>query len=594
MATFAGATAIGIRADVFGFFPGRTAGFGIPFHPFHFPFVDKVPVESLSGTITPGPAKSGTKLIATYAGNADNKTTFADIWFDRVHALPRTKFEFGNIITLIEDEYEIYSAYRTADTTLTTIVNNALPGIELPGISAPLLVPHLTSILDATTTDNSGGTGLGTIVKTKIQATADGLPRFDTTIDFTFSTGDAPKLYVSGQRIVLIPTEYEAPVKETLAFLTDIIESMNGKEQRIALRSNPRQIFEVLYRVSDVERQAMQAMLMDWQSKSFGFPLWHEYVETTAAVTAGATSYPISGGDDSDFRVGGTAVIITDANTFDVITIQAKTDTTITAASGSTNAYPAGSTIMPLRTAIIQRAISGGQHLNGLEDFKVTFQVTDNDTGAPTGDTTPGTWSIYGSRVLFDDCNVSDGTMTESYFRRVYRVDNHTGVVTQDASWDKNKRSADKGFVAHSRAEIMKLRKLILALRGKQKSFWIPTFMDDVTPNAVMNAGTLTLDIENIGYSRFVKERNPKKVLRISFTNGDPDIVRIVQSSVQVSSTMERLTLDTNWPSTYQIADIYRMQFYELVRFNSDMINFNYTRIGLAKVTVPVRTVFDE
>ncbi len=594
MASHAGTTATGIRPDVFGFMPGRTVGFGVPFHPFYFPFVTKVPVESLSGTITTSGGSAATKTVVTRAGNADDKTTYADFWFNRIHRLPRTKFEFGNIITLIEDTYEIYSAYRTTDATLSTITNNASPGIELPGVSAPLVVPHLTSILDATTTDNSAGTGLGTIVLTKIQALANGLPLFDTSVDFTFSTGDVAQLFVSGQRIILIPSEYEAPTKETLAFLTDIIEAIDGSEQRIALRDNPRQVFEVTYKLDGSERQRMQALLMDWQSKTFGFPLWHEKVLTSAAVTSGATTYPITGGDDVDFRVGGTAVILTDHLTFDVITILSKTDTAITATSGSLNSYPAGSSIMPMRAAIVQRSIAGNRAPNNLEDFKITFQVIDNDTGALAGDTTPGFWSLYAGKVLFDDCNVTDGGMQESYFRRVYRVDNFTGVVTQDAAWAKNKRSADKGFVAHGRAEIMQMRKVILALRGKQKAFWLPTFIEDLTPVAVLTNGTATMDVESVGYVRFVQDRNPKKVMRISFTNGDPDLVRVVQSSATVTTTVERLTLDTNWPSTYAVADIGRIQFYELVRFNSDNINIFYPRIGLANLKVPVRAVFDE
>lgn len=594
MASFAGTTDTGVRADIFGFLPGRTVGFGIPFHQVDFSFVDLVPEEDLSGVVTPDGGSSASKVIASHAGNADDVLTFADAWFERVHVLPRTTFEFGNIITLIEDEYELFSAYRSQSTTLTVITNNALPGINLPEVAAPIVVPPLTSIFAAATTDNSAGTGLGTIVLTKIQALADGLPLFNTTVDFGFSTGDEPQLFVSGQRIVLIPTEYEAPCKETLAFLTDVIEAIDGVEQRLALRTNPRQIFEVTYSLDTDERQRMQALLMDWMGKSFGFPLWHEKVLTTAAVSALATVYPITGGDDVDFRVGGSAVIITDELTFDVITITAKTDTSITATSPSVNGYAAGSTIMPMRTAIVQRAVPGKRYPNNLEDFKVTFQVTDNDTGALSGDTTPGFWSIYDGRVLFDDCNVTDGGMQESLFTRVYRVDGHTGIVSQDVAWGKNKHSFDKGFVAHNRAEIIQLRKVVLALRGRQKSFWLPTFIEDVTPVATLASGSATMDIQSLGYVRFVQDRNPKKVMRITFNNGDPDLVRVVQSSATISTSVERLTLDVNWPSTYTTAQIDRIQFYELVRFNSDNVNITYPRIGLAELAMPVRTVFDE
>jgi hypothetical protein len=594
MASHAGTTATGVRADVFGFLPGRTAGFGIPFHPFYFPFVDKVPTQSLSGTIT---VDGGTTPVSTptaRAGATSDRMTFGDIWFDRVHILPRTKFEFGNIITLIEDEYELYSAYRSSSITLTTITNNASPGIELPNVSAPLVVPKLTSVLDPLTTDNSAGTGLGTIVKTKIQALADGLPSFDTTVDFLFSSGDTPQLFVSGQRIVLIPAEYESPLREVLAFLTDIIETTNGQEQRIALRNSPRQVFEVNYMLDGLDRQRMQMLLMDWMDNTFGFPLWHEKLTTTAAVSSGATVYPVSGADDVDLRVGGFAVIITDANVFDVIEISAKTDTSITASSPSVNGYPEGATIMPMRTAVIKKAVQGKMHINNLEEFSIIFEVTDNDTGSLTGSTTPGFWSLYNSRVLFDDCNVVRGVMTESYNRNIIRIDNDTGVISQSSPWDRNRRTGDKGFFARSRAEITQLRKVLLALRGRQKSFYLPTFFPDLTVKATLTVGTSTMDIENINYVRFAQDRRPKKVMKITFNNGDLPLVRVVQSSLSVDSTTERLTLDTTWPSTVLASEVEKIEFYDLVRFNSDNFRITYSRIGQAIVTAPVRAVFDD
>ena len=200
-------------------------------------------------------------------------------------------------------------------------------------------------MLDPTSTDNSGGVGLGTLVKTKVQALQDGLPIFDTTIEFDTDQNDVDIL-VAGTRIVFLPMEYETNVKETFAFLTDIIDALDGNEQRIDLRKQPRQTFEVEYKLDGNDRQRMQAVLMDWMDNQFGFPLYHEKVTLTSAVSASATSYPISGGDDVDFRDGGLAVIVTDANTFDVINIVTATDTTITAADPSINAYPASLTLV--------------------------------------------------------------------------------------------------------------------------------------------------------------------------------------------------------------------------------------------------------
>lgn len=520
------------------------------------------------------------------------RTSFGLDWFERVHVLPRVKIDFGNIITLEQDEYELYNAFRNASVQLNSLVNNVAPGIEFPNLSVPSSVGPQCSFLDPTSTGNGAGTGLGTLVKLKVNALSDGLPIFDSDVVFTFDSGDVVSLLLAGSRIVLMPMEYEAPVKEVLAWLTDIIEAVDGSEQRIALRKNPRQVFEVVYKLDGNDRQRMQMLLMDWTDNVFGFPLWHEKLKLTAAVSAGATTYQVANADEVDLRVGGLAVVFTDSNTFDVINISALTSTQITAADPSVNAYPAGTTIMPLRTARIVGAVAAVRSPVTLEEFRIRFEVTDNDTGALTGST--AAYSTYNSRVLFDDCNViAGGAMPGEYKRRIYRIDNSTGKVEASSSWDRNKRSTQKGFVLRNRAEILAFRKMLLSIRGRQKAFYMPTFIEDLEVKATLVTGANTMDIERIEYERFAQSRFPKTVFRITFTDGT-SLVREVQSAASVDSTTERLTLDTTWPANRTVDEIVRVQFYELLRFDADSVPIEYPRIGLATARMPCVQVFDD
>ena len=513
-------------------------------------------------------------------------------WWEKVHILPHTEIAFGNIITQKQDTYELYSAYRDTSITLSSIVNNALPGVDLPDEAPPEVVPRQSSMLDSTSTDNTGDSfALGTLVLRDIVAAATGLPIFDTTIDFTFDTGEVPQLFISGQRIVLIPMDYESPMQETLAFLTDIIPGLSGVEQRIALRKQPRQLFEVLYKLDGNDRQRMQALLMDWTANVFGFPVKNEVLLTTAAASIGNTVYQVTGADDVDLRVGGLAAIITDANTFDVISIASKTDTSITASDPSLNAYPVGANIMPLRTAVILRMVAGAMAQKNLETFKVVFEVTDNDTGALSGST--AAYSTFNGRVLFDDCNVVAGEMAEQYKRRIYRIDNKTGKVSISSSWDRGKRSSQKGFVLRNRSEILGFRKAMISIGGRQVAFYIPTFNDDLEVKDTLGVGSDTMDIEKIKYERFIQSRAPKITFKITFADGT-SLIREVQSAAGVDSTTERLTLDTTWPSTRTVDEVVRVQFYELSRFDVDNVRIQYPRIGLATCKMPVLQVFDD
>lgn len=578
---------------------GFEKGFGVP-----------VQTTSASGLFTVLPlavsnvtgvrTNTNRPALAARAAPAEQGVTVVDYsdqvggmidWWDDVHIVPLTKISFGNILSQKQNTYHLYSAYRNQSITLNSIVNNALPGISLPDESLPEIVPPQTSMLDATTTDNLGDAFvLGTMVLRLIIAETVGLSAFDTTVDFTFDTGDAVQLFVSGLRIVLVPMEYESPVKETLSFMTEVISGLNGTEQRIQLRKNPRQLFEVTYKLTDNDRQRMQAMLMEWTDRVFGFPLWHEKLALTASVSTGALVYTVTGADEVDLRVGGSAIVFTDANTFDIIDIDAVTATTITTSNPSVNGYPKGTTLMPLRTAVIRKAISGSRHLNNLEVFKILFEVTDNNTGALSGDTS--SFSTFNSKVLFDDCNIMGEPMQETYKRRIYRIDNRTGVVAITSSWDRSKRTHEKGFSLRSRAAILNFRKAMIAIGGRYKAFYIPTFSDDMTVVAQLAVGTSVMDVELFGYEQFIQSREPKATFKITFNDGT-SLIRVVQSVANVDATTERLTLDTTWPALRLVSEIVRVEFYEESRFAADNVIINHKQIGLASARMPVLQVFD-
>ena len=117
--------------------------------------------------------------------------------------------------------------------------------------------------------------------------------------------------------------------------------------------------------------------------------------------------------------------------------------------------------------------------------------------------------------------------------------------------------------------------------------------MEDMTPSQNLVTGVDTMDISWIGYDRFIEGGQSKKVFKITFTDGT-SLVREIQSSSQLSGTEERLTLNTTWPADRSVDEIQRIQFYELVRFDTDEIRIEHdTTVGRARIFNPVKMVFD-
>lgn len=556
---------------------------------------------STGPTATPTVHRSGIGVIE-FDGHGGEQ------WFEKFHIYPGGttlnptydegyKIEYGDILADTDREYEVYWAGRRASATLTTIdLTAVLPGIETPEVSVSKVLGPGTSMLAAASTVNTDGvTGLGTPVRVNLTALKDGLANFDNAITFTFDTGEAT-MDISGARVSMILVNYDFPFSESLQFKTDVITHTGGKEQRIATLHNGRERYNCTFRLTGNDRQRMRTLLFSWHDQTFGLPLFHEGTELTAATLVGATQFQITGGNSSDFRVGGLGLVFTDQYTFDVVEFDTVSDTLLEITGTAENAYPVGTRIMPVRTVrIVSQVKTKLWKYNELEEFNITFESTDNTTGMPAGDTSLwGNMSTYSGKLLLDECNAIGLDVDTIFDRNITVLDNATGIVTQKSEWDTDKRRSRKAFTARSRSAVQDLKALLRGLRGRQVSFWLPTFTNDLTMGATALAGSTNFDIENIDYRRFVNGAGPMSVFKITYTDGT-SLIRTILSGADhpTDATLERLTIDVAWPANRTVSEVESIQFYEQVRFDTDKFTIFHDRVGLARLQAPVVVVFD-
>lgn len=493
-------------------------------------------------------------------------------WVDRVHVLPR-RIDFGNILGTVNTAIEVFSAFRAQDISFTAFVNNVGAGMQITDLPS----------LPATITPFAG-------ITMNLETTTEGVPQFNTTLDFVFDVGTF-NMPVTGQRVIMFPYRPDMPMRETLGFLTEIFEHTDGSEQRVALRKNPRQKFNMtLSRLEGTERSRIDMLMFDWQARVFGLPMWHEPSELTVATAVNDTTITVDSTANADLRVGGLAIVLQpDEVTFDALQISSFTATTITFNAGVQNIHPVGTQVFPIRTVLANQIFTGERFAQNLSKFQIEFSVIDNDSNL--ADTSA--FNTFGGKVFLDDANFIDTVLRESYQKRLTIFDNDTGVLNQDSPWTVNRRGSSKTFITQSRAALWNVRRLMHALRGRQVSFWIPTFYKEVIPTATLASGAATMTIENVGYNRFVQNRSPKDEFRIVLKNGTL-LERTVSSSNEISSTSEQITFDDTWPSTITVDEIERVEILEKVRIDTDNIVISHENtIGQAKISFPVRVVLE-
>lgn len=475
------------------------------------------------------------------------------------------RIELGNIITTISREIEIYNAFRDDSKSMTAAAANAGPGVSFDGLpSLPATILAQTGLLF------------------DVVITTEGPPSISGTLDFTVS-GAALSIPITGNRVILLPYEPEIPIREVLEFATDILQSIDGSEQRISIRKHPRQLLSLTYQIDEDSstRRKLNALLFAAQAGTFGIPVWFEKrkLDTSMSVSATVASVDTR---YADFRVGSLAIVWSSETEFDALEIDSKTDSSLTFTSGVTFAHQAGALVMPLRTARTKETVGRSKYNVNLEQFELDFTVTDNEADIAS----VAAFDSHNSKVLLDSGNVSNGQVQEDFERRIYVIDNGTASISQLSKWTGPAIRSRQQFLARTRQRVWEIRQMVHALRGSQVSFYIPTFYKDLVPASALSSGSFELDVESTGLVDTIGSTpiGPWNAIWVRLNDGTV-ITRNVTTFATVSSTVERLTLDDSWGSTIAVEDVERISFLRLSRIANDRVIFDHARAGQARIT---------
>jgi hypothetical protein len=292
----------------------------------------------------------------------------------------------------------------------------------------------------------------------------------------------------------------------------------------------------------------------------------------------------------ADYRVGELAIIIEDENKYDSLVIQSFTATTITFTTGCQNTYAIGVKVYPLRVCLLEQTNQGTRRQSNAGEFFLRFRANDNIVDLAS----TAAFSAHNSKVLLDDPNfLPDNSLERSYLREMLVTDNETGKFINSTPWAKGKNVTFKGWaISGSRQKLWEVRQLLHALKGRQVSFYLPTFQDEIVATQQLTSGLTSLQISYVGYARYAKHRSPKNIIRVTTTAGVKHI-RTINNSVEAGA-VENLTVTTVWSATVTLAQIAKIEMLELVRLDSDEIRIDHlSALGDAQIVVPVKTVFD-
>jgi hypothetical protein len=318
-------------------------------------------------------------------------------------------------------------------------------------------------------------------------------------------------------------------ITERLAFLTDVLESETGAEQRRAVRRFPRRSFEAEFLRQTAWRSRLDMFFAGVGRYEFLVPLWHEQVKMLKGITVDATGVSFSSNSASqrEFRTGDLVFVNNgDPDDYELLEVAEVEPERFGWASPPKRRWPAGTRIFPLREARILDA----PKLTNLNDQVATAQVR-FELSKP--DSRPGDWgNLSGGEPVFAFNPNRRTPISFDHSRLTYTLDNSVGQVRVTDPGDYASVTMHLGMTLFGRAQTHAFRQFIAAARGRARRFFCGTFMADMTPVAEIDGTTPTLEIEPIGFTDYMSRPQPVRLgIAVQFKDDTPALYRNITAA---------------------------------------------------------------
>lgn len=379
----------------------------------------------------------------------------------------------------------------------------------------------------------------------------------------------------------VLPT-WEQGVTERLTWLTDVIDSETGAEQRRSVRRNARRQFEANFLRQRTQRDRLDTFFTGIGSAEFMFPLWHEAVrmEDGIDMEGSGVRFPdgelqyreynkgdlvfVNKGDPDDYDILQVGDVDYNANRF-------------TWAFPPPRAWPIGTRIYPMRAARLSQT---NPRMSNISDMvaRATLVFDCSDAYSIAAD-----WGGSVSGEPFFPFVPDRATPIDSeYGRKSFTLDNDSGKPVTLDHGRYTSIVTQASFRLFGRVIATKLRKFLQAARGQAAHFFMPTFMNDMEPVADVSEGAMELVIKPQGFYEYMLRPQPTRIqLSFQMRSGE-NIYRTITNvspiyktdpdgsvSTPLVTVAEMLTVNTALPEI-KLDDVKRLSFVTEARFNQD------------------------
>ena len=494
--------------------------------------------------------------------------------YNRIHLL-ESEIDFGFVAESRTSEARLWNAYLEPQ-LLTSV---AEPGGEGVHHSPDVMAPRIVFPLEVW---SSG------VIATL--AGADAL--INAKLSWFFGNGDAVELSVYGRRVMIWNSSpnWNEFVTEKLEWLTDVLSSQYGLEQRRQIRIGPRKEYEFSFLVDNRNRRVLENKIVGWGLRPYLVPCWEQVHESQEGYSAG-TSTIILRTEARCFKSDG-AVVLMNGQSFEIAKVgSVNTDSVVLDAElqrdwpPGTRVYPALEMIMegtPEVSRITDTGSVGSVRFRSVHSVDLENLFTDEYD----------LFEYYKEFPVLKKRPSESSDPQTGFPRDMLLLESGSGLDFIDDLADFSKITQTHRWMLQEERDIIEFRALLYELRGKLKSLWVPTFRQDFLVVAPCGYGDSTLLVENSGFSGVAEGKEGRKHLRIETIGPNAEVFyREIVGVDYVDEDTERLHLDESIYGEFQPEEFLLISFMMNARLQTDRVEIAWHSTELMESEVTFKLV---
>ena len=493
---------------------------------------------------------------------------FVSEGYGRVYALPATDIDLGTITDGTETTVELWNAALAA-VTCSNDIESGLDGITHDTPATPFTLHALASQVITYTV------GLG------------GPVDIAATHTFVFATGNLA-IAITGTRSVVLTQWPLDGVTETLSWLTDVLTSWTGLEQRIQVRQEPRRTIKLMIRpTSSAQAQRLENQVQAWRARSWSLPLFHEAERLTVAPAAGDATVAVDT-TRMTLAAGDMVCIWWSETATQTLPVESLTDASITVTKPLSP--PSGHVglvyAIPVHLARFASAPTK-ERAPAVEDkYTLEFRLLEDrdlDDGLSLPQYLDLDVFVYPSRFL------QSSTQPVTFTRVISELDYSTGKAWFSSPSDFTAQQVQVDIVAVDRAAAFTARQFVARRYGRRVPFWYPNYDASMIPAQTIGASDQVILVEDRAFAML--SGHPTRTHLFIETTGGAQYFRQVTSIERGASGTEVLTISDAVGVELAPAQVRTMCFLNLVRLDQDDTELTWSTAPALKTSLMIQEV---